>query len=342
MTRLYHKTENDLTLLDSIDDYRRHFMDIDFWRRYVEAICVRHKLTEAPVIRTGLAGSYPTFIINDTWVIKLFGRLFEGAMSFETELQVNPLVTAAPGIPAPALLAKGQLFPDSSNWPWPYLIYEFVPGISIGEVYEQVSFAGKLAAAQWMGQISRQLHDLPTEALSTEIHTAYQRLILYQYENCADIHRRSAILPEALIEQLPAYLLPLDDLLDYAPCLIHADFTADHLLGELSNHRWMNGYIIDFDDAMVGDIAYELVALHLDLFRADKRLLAAYLDAHGLDQAARQSLPKRAMSVTLLHRFDVLEGRYKQFLRTNEVKTLEQLASLLWDIDTPGLDVLST
>jgi hygromycin-B 7''-O-kinase len=39
--------------------------------------------------------------------------------------------------------------------------------------------------------------------------------------------------------------------------------------------------LIDFGDAMVGDLHYELAALHLDLFDCDKRLLRQFLDHYG-------------------------------------------------------------
>jgi hypothetical protein len=49
--------------------------------------------------------------------------------------------------------------------------------------------------------------------------------------------------------------------------------------------------------------------------------------------------PEKAMSLTLLHRFnvlvDVLSGTYPQI---DDVATLDQLATLLWDVDAPGLD----
>jgi Ser/Thr protein kinase RdoA (MazF antagonist) len=114
--------------------------------------------------------------------------------------------------------------------------------------------------------------------------------------------------------------------------LIHADLTADHLLGELCNGKWVTRGIIDFGDAMVGNLLYELVALHLDLFRCDKHLLGIYLDAYGVNHAFRKALPRKAMSVTLLHRFDVLVSLPPGWLK--DAPTLDHLAAVLWDLDT--------
>ena len=62
----------------------------------------------------------------------------------------------------------------------------------------------------------------------------------------------------------------------------------------------LNGDLNCIGDAMIGNLYYELAAMHLDLFKGDRRLLAAYLDSYGLDEAARHSLPRRAMSMALL------------------------------------------
>jgi hypothetical protein len=83
---------------------------------------------------------------------------------------------------------------------------------------------------------------------------------------------------------------------------------------------------------MIGNFYYELVALHLDLFHGEKRLLAAYLDAYGLDEQARRKLPIRAMKMALLHRFDVLGPVFEREPRLRQVSTLDQLAGMLWDI----------
>jgi hypothetical protein len=41
--------------------------------------------------------------------------------------------------------------------------------------------------------------------------------------------------------------------------------------------KWKPVSLIDFGDTLVGDTAYELVAIHLALFRCDKELLAEFV-----------------------------------------------------------------
>lgn len=80
------------------------------------------------------------------------------------------------------------------------------------------------------------------------------------------------------------------------------------------------------------------LALHLDLFRGDKCLLRAYLNAYGLDQHIHQILPTKAINMTLLHRFNTLAQVFRcQYLQVSEIATLNRLATLLWDVNVPGL-----
>ena len=85
---------------------------------------------------------------------------------------------------------------------------------------------------------------------------------------------------------------------------------------------------------MPGNLYYELVALHLDLFHSDKRLLATYLDAYGLDEAARRKLSMQAMNMALLHRFDVLGPVFERDPGLLKVPTLGELADILWNVES--------
>lgn len=329
-----------LRALDHLDGYRRCFWDADFWRPLVETVCRRDLSIPCQTVRSGLPGTFPTFIVDERWVIKFFGRLFEGEASFAIEREVARLL-ANGSIPAPALLAEGCLDPDA-DWPWPFLVFEFVPGVSIGEVYEQVARHDHLEIARLAGRIARQLHDLPLDgsSLFAADWSGYVALLNTQRAGCAARQRAWGTLPEHMVEQIDAFLAPVEDLIPRhsRPHLIHADMTADHILGRLQEGRWQTTGIIDFGDAMVGSLWYELAALHLDLFRGDKRLLAAFLEAYGLDPALRGVLARRAMSGALLHQFDVLKGIMERWPHARSLSTLDQLAAAVWDLDAPGLE----
>lgn len=229
--------ENFLGQLDTLDGYRRYFTDPGLWRPYVQLVCSRHLQTPCRVIRSGLPGTCPTFIVDERWVVKFFGRLFDGALGFDTELQVNRLLMASRPVPVPDLIASGCLLEGTADWPWPYLIYEFIPSVSIGEVCEQVTFDDKLKLAQDLGEITRRLHALPitNTTIFQAIWDAYLNLLQVQRSRCITTHQTWNTLPARLIEQIDTFLLPIDLLVDRnaTPHLIHADLTRDHILGRL-------------------------------------------------------------------------------------------------------------
>ena len=108
---------------------------------------------------------------------------------------------------------------------------------------------------------------------------------------------------------------------------------ADHLLGTLAGGRWTTSGIIDFGDAKVGDLLYELVALHLGLFRCDKHLLGPFLQAYGFDPARQPDFARRAMSFTLLHEFNVLGEILDSRPDLAAAPTLEDLADRIWSVE---------
>jgi hygromycin-B 7''-O-kinase len=324
--------------LENIEGYRRYFADPVAWQPYLEQVCHRHALNPVGTcqVRIGVPGTCPTFIVADRWVVKFFGRLFDGGQSFQVELESGKWAEAL-ALPFPKIIAEGQLFKAGEGWHWPYLVFEYVPGESIGEIFHQVELEDKLTLARWMADLTRHMHQaaLPVSEIFEPTWDSFTSLLQSQRRGCRQSFEEWGCLPEHLMAQLDDFLLPVDELLDSrsTPHLIHADLTADHVLGRLECGRWHSLALIDFGDAMVGNLYYELVALHLDLFHGDKRLLAAYLDAYGLDKQARRKLPMLAMNMALLHRFNVLGPVFERDPGLRQVPTLNDLADMLWNVE---------
>lgn len=322
--------------LENMEGYRRYFADAAAWLPYVEQVCRRQGLIPARVVRIGVPGTCPTFIVDDRWVVKFFGRLFDGGRSFQVELELGKWA-AALALPFPEIVAAGQLFQGGVVWHWPYLVFPYIPGESIGEVYQHIGLEDKLVLARWMARITWRMHTaaLPASEIFQPAWDAFTELLQSQRDGCKQSFAEWGCLPEHLFAQLDDYLLPVDELVDSrsTPHLIHADLTADHVLGRLEGGRWNSLVLIDFGDAMIGNLYYELVALHLDLFHGEKRLLAAYLDAYGLDEPGRRELPARAMNMALLHRFNVLGPVFEREPALRQVSTLDELADVLWNVE---------
>ena len=138
-----------LESLETLDGYRQRFMDPEVWRPFVQEACLWHRLT-CKTVRPGLAGTFPTFIVDDRWVIKFFGPLFDGETCWQVEAEAAKLMEAVPEFPVARVLTGGSLETEPD---WHYLVFDFVPGVSIGEVYKQVSLEERLALARWLGKV---------------------------------------------------------------------------------------------------------------------------------------------------------------------------------------------
>jgi hygromycin-B 7''-O-kinase len=327
-----------LSALDDLNSYCRLFTDAVFWTPYVREVFLHHSLP-CQSIRLGVPGTYPVFLVDHDYVIKFFGCLFDGEKSFAAEQEAGRLVGRDPLIRTAQVLAEGKLvdFEQANgrlgdrDWPWPYLIFQYISGISLGEVFNQVSKEDRLRAAHELGDTVQRIHALPLagSVVFPASHEPYLRFLEQQRAGVVERHREWSSLPGHLIKQIDAFLPTVDSLVDCArpPHLIHADLTRDHLLGRFANGRWTTLAIIDFGDAMTGDLLYELCALHLDLFGSDRRLLSVFLDAYGLPEEKRVDLPCKALATALLHQFNVSAAVPRDLLYAN---SLDQLADLLF------------
>ncbi len=274
-------------------------------------------------------------------MVKFFGRLFDGMNAFEVECEAAQLLSVDPLIATPCLLIRDNLFPQTSGWTWPYLVYEYIPGISLRKVYAQIPFNARQHLAREVAILSLRLHRL---GLTGSRHFSptwdyYLTFLSKQKLTATASHRMWHILPNRLVEQIDAYLPSVEELADCdsPPPLIHADLTQDHFIGHLEANQWIMKGLIDFGDAIAGDLFYELITLHLDLFQADKRLLCIYLENYGLNTFHQIDFPRKAMCTTLLHQFNVLPNSLQDPKTTAHVLTLDDLAARLWDINAPGL-----
>lgn len=339
--------------------YSAHFMDLALWEPSVRSICELHSFA-CKSVKAGIAGSFPTFMVelddggiqNDAGmiVVKFFGALYEGAASFGVELAIGHyLAGISLPIRSPEILASGKL-PRG----WQYLIFEGIPGVSIGQIRHQLTESSLLKVAGQMGVFMNQLHSgttsgspIPTKQGGGVDWSGFVNFLETQRESCHANHVGWGDLPHKLLEQVQDYLLPIDELLDFKspPHLIHADLTGDHLLGELKpiqeittsrvqpsqieRAEWETLAIIDWGDARVGNILYELVALHTNLFQADKSLLHTCLKNYNLSDFYKHDFPHKAMCMVLLHQFPMPVEIYGP---NGDVQTLHELAARLFDI----------
>jgi hygromycin-B 7''-O-kinase len=323
--------------------YEAHFMDPLIWQPYVQRACSVHGFS-VNHIQPGQPGTYPTFIVTveaknnrgsvSSIVVKFFGPLFDGAGAFATEKTVALILAQhSLGFHTPDIFAQGQLTND-----WNYLIFEHIPGVSLSQAWSQLSIKALMELAAQLGGYLRELHDSTTSIQpfipqpgSAAAWEKFPDFIDKQLRQCVTNHQKWNDLPDHLLEQLPAYLLPLEELIEptAAPHLIHADLTADHVLGKRQGTDWHTMAVIDWGDARLGNILYELVALHLDLFKREVRLLQACLEAYRLPAFYQHNFSHKAFCMVLLHQFPMPAQVYAPY---SQAASLSELAAGLFGI----------
>ena len=292
-------------------EYEARLGDAAFWTPYVAAVLARHGLPAA-ASEVGAIGTFPTFLAG-RYVVKLFGELFWGPSCHETERSLHRMLLAHPEIPAPRLVAEGELFGES--WPWPYLVITRLTGTTWHDAALRPTEREDLA--HQLGRVIRGVHELPPPAGSV---WGRDRLADLR-ASCVDRHRQWGTLPVHLVEQIDRFLA------EPSPVrrLIHADLHEHHLF--IEGGRLVG--VIDWGDAMVADPYYELPALHLHTFGGSKHLLGAFLEGYGWEIGV--DFARRAMSMALLHEFNPLGGWGKP-VDSSGVATLDELANVLWEM----------
>ena len=304
-----------------------------FWEPYIEKVFISNGIQDEFSIRPGLAGTYPTFVVNNTWVIKFFGRLFEGQESYRVEKAVSDLVNQYRPFPSPSILFHGELFPEE-NPTWPYLVFRYIPGISIGTILEKIPFTEKKKLAGWLGKRSKLLHEIPVPKDIVKILPQQQKLMTAGIRDCVRRQIQFGFLPDHLINQISSFLKTTQEtkLVSRPHHLIHADLTSDHFLGEFTGESWHTHAVIDYGDAMIGNLEYELIPIHLDLFTMNKELLGEFVEGYGKDLISIDELPRAGLRMMRLHRFSIFEILVKEKLNLDECPSLSHLADQIWDI----------
>ena len=317
-------TASPLSRLDTLEGYHHSFMDAVLWRPFVKRVC-RGYGWNCDLIRPGEPGTFPTFVVDEKRVVKFFGPLFEGETCWRVEQEAAQLMTSVPAIPVARLMASGVLEMEPG---WMYLVFEYVPGVRIGEVYARVPFEEKLSLVRWLGERLPQMHRIEVRdgttlpCLSEELARSWFSARWPEGRTGWPVH---------LARQVETYLSENGSFYQGGhDCFINADFSQDHILGKFQSGHWETLAVIDFGDALLGNIYYELPALHLDLFDCDKRLLNAFLQAYGMP--ADKDFVRKAMVTSLLHQFDVYVPLFEWKRELKESATLEELADRIWNV----------
>lgn len=298
------------------------------WGPIIELICARQDLIPR-TMQSGEPGTFPTFVVNQTHVVKLFGPLFDGLRSWLTELEVAAMFEdVALDVPVPVVIGAGVL----SDVPaWRFIVSSFINGTSIARMRNRMEPRQLARVAYQLGPFLRSVHEVRMRADRTDRWSwdGWISFVNGQRRGLFERHSEWRCLPKHLVRQADDYVAKYHVDVRASPALLHADLNEDHVLGRLGTDGvWQISGLIDWGDARAGDRFYDLPALHLGLFHGDTALLAAFLESYGWPAIRSTDFVRRAMAMVLLHEFNVLE----HVVISPEIESLDQLAAALWQV----------
>ncbi|MFJ7907698.1 phosphotransferase family protein [Kitasatospora sp. NPDC096204] len=276
-----------------------------------EALCARLGVGGLPLERFA-EGSVPVYAVGDALVLKLFPAA--GAQDGIVEERVLTRLDGALPIPTPSVHRAGE---DANGWR--YVLMSRLPGEGLAPAWPRIPQPDRERIARDCGEALAALHALDPGPLADTLGPGDWPAFLARQRAGAVARQRERGLAEEWLEQIPDFLAaaPLPTA-SPGRALLHTEFMREHLLTDPADGWRLTG-LLDFEPAMIGDPAYDLVAVGLFTTRADPRLLGHLLDAYG-----RRVDPRLLMAYTLLHVYSNLPW-YLRELKPS-ARTLDALA----------------
>jgi hygromycin-B 7''-O-kinase len=266
-------------------------------------------------------GSVPVFAVGDAHVVKLFPR--DERSHFETERAALERIDGGLSIPTPRVLAAGE------RGPWFYIAMTRLAGDSLAEAWPSIEVDDRLRLMREAGEGLAALHATATDGLDP-LAIDWPGFIDTQRASCRERQAARGLGAPWLdaVDDFLARWMPRDD----GPrVLLHTEVMREHLLVDRRNGAWHVSGLFDFEPAMIGAREYELAAVGVFLTCAEPGMLAAFLDACGMD--ADDELPYRVLAYALLHRYSNLRWYLERLPAPDKAGDLESLARRWF---TPG------
>eukprot|EP00742_Colponemidia_sp_Colp-10_P012231 GILJ01013698.1.p1 GENE.GILJ01013698.1~~GILJ01013698.1.p1 ORF type:complete len:856 (+),score=115.33 GILJ01013698.1:2-2569(+) len=242
------------------------------------------------------------------------------------------------------------------TWGWPYLVFNRLPGTNLGKILDSEAVPCSVSSlkrlAEWMGTVLKTLHGLQMATVEAEsIHAEDWMSFLHtQLTRCYAKHIGTTFEQKRLFSAVEKFLPDANHLADILfpdkrIVFLHGDLNSENVLGNVETKQnsaestFEPTALLDFGDAFYGDPLYDLVALHISMFRCDKKLLRIFLESYGWperdylgDLKCRQNFAYRAMCYTLLHVGNALGMAFEYVPQLATAGTLEEVATALWQL----------
>ncbi len=287
-----------------------------------QEIIERHQLPEAP-LELFSEGTNIVYSYGDHTVIKIFPPIHFD--QFKGDLLVLKHFQGKLSVQTPTVQYEGNIFG------WPYIVMTQLDGTLLETLWDTMDLENKKIIIRELGSLIREVHVLPIQGLE-EMGCHWEQFITKQIQECVNNHRSKG-LPNALLEQLPAYVGSVKSTLSTGekPVLLLGEYTPMNLLMKKIQGVWHIHGLIDFGDAMLGLPEYDLLGPGAFLIQGDKTLLREFLTSYGYtSNTMAPALSHRLMVLMLLHQYSNLNAQVRIKDWQNKVHTLKDLENLVW------------
>ena len=309
----------------TLQEYRTIYHRDDVWRPVIETICRRYPFLDEPCVR-GPDGTHIVYLVGRMYVVKLFVPLF--AQDFVAEHLVGKHLAGRLGVQTPTIVAEGEISG------WHYLVMTRIAGRPLEAVWDDVPPANRQRIAAEVGRMIARLRAVSVAGLES-LAVDWDAFLAAQAATAPARHRGTPGLTWDPVQEIPVFLASLAGLRgeSFAPVLLMADITQEHVFVARRDGWWRVVGYVDFGDALVGHPDYELLAPGLDIARGDRELLRALLLAAGYPESALdQAFCRRLMAYTLVHRYVKLADVLDMTPQAHTAASLEELARMVWPV----------
>eukprot|EP01124_Arcella_intermedia_P003944 TRINITY_DN12224_c0_g1_i2.p1 TRINITY_DN12224_c0_g1~~TRINITY_DN12224_c0_g1_i2.p1 ORF type:complete len:284 (-),score=51.22 TRINITY_DN12224_c0_g1_i2:23-874(-) len=251
-------------------------------------------------------------------------------------------------IQLPNVLYSGMLYDeddpwltkeDFRRWRWPYCIQNYIPGRPIHDLYPSMDPPARHTSARFLGKILRRIHslDIRQHALSPpQPWHLFSQFLEYERRHFLEKQKDLKAFDPKLLESIEKDYLPKfgSQLFSSSepPVFLHADVTDENLIGRLEGKTWHPIGVLDFGDSRLGDPLYDLIPIHIDIFKCDKALTMSLMESYGLEYWKGQSrFAYRAMCYTIMHEQPAVLGVFRSHPEWKQIQDIKELEKLVWD-----------
>jgi hygromycin-B 7''-O-kinase len=259
-------------------------------------------------------GSRPVYAVGDRRVLKLYPTV--SAPDSVTEARVLDYLCGRLPVATPELLAHGEY----ENG-WRYVLMSQLPGTELAAAWPAIPRPHQDRVASEAGEMLAALHGLDPEPLHPILGPPDWAGFVAGRRATARERQREVKLPGLWLSQIEGFLESAPLAPDRELVLLHTEVTREHLV--VNPGTWTLSGLLDFEQAMTGDRAYEFVTVGLLVSRCDPRLLGRILAAYG-----RGFDPRELLAYALLHLHSNLSESLREFPAPAH-PTLDSLA-LTW------------